>query len=160
MGELQDNSPNDGDVMDFFLEIAMLSQLNHPNIVRFWRGSTEMHAGSRSLLMVTEYIKQGGLTGPSNAPFGMCAGWCTRGLFQRFKVYARCFPSHALKKRWLIERTRKVLELSDIQFSSVLREENKQSHKCEPFFRCVLVPAEVVCLDSCTVMVGRRCPIR
>lgn len=51
--------------MDFFLEIAMLSQLNHPNIVRFWRGSTEMRSGrrgSRSLLMVTEYIKQGGLS--------------------------------------------------------------------------------------------------
>eukprot|EP00434_Breviolum_minutum_P005147 symbB.v1.2.004539.t1/scaffold256.1/size249868/10 len=64
--EMKDNVPNDGDVMDFFLEIAMLSQLNHPNIVRFWRGSTEMRSGkakgSRSLLMVTEYIKQGGLS--------------------------------------------------------------------------------------------------
>ena len=61
---MKDNSraPSDADVVDFLLEIAMLSQLNHPNIVRFWRGSTEMHGGSRSLLMVTEYIKQGGLS--------------------------------------------------------------------------------------------------
>ena len=62
--EMKDSSraPSDADVVDFLLEIAMLSQLNHPNIVRFWRGSTEMHSGSRSLLMVTEYIKQGGLS--------------------------------------------------------------------------------------------------
>ena len=55
-------APSDADVVEFLLEIAMLSQLNHPNVVRFWRGSTEMHSGSRSLLMVTEYIKQGGLS--------------------------------------------------------------------------------------------------
>ncbi|CAE7587994.1 SIS8 [Symbiodinium sp. CCMP2456] len=62
--EMKDSSraPSDADVVEFLLEIAMLSQLNHPNIVRFWRGSTEMHSGSRSLLMVTEYIKQGGLS--------------------------------------------------------------------------------------------------
>ena len=62
--EMKDSSraPSDADVVDFLLEIAMLSQLNHPNIVRFWRGSTEIHAGNRSLLMVTEYIRQGGLS--------------------------------------------------------------------------------------------------
>eukprot|EP00931_Biecheleriopsis_adriatica_P024612 TRINITY_DN1528_c0_g2_i1.p1 TRINITY_DN1528_c0_g2~~TRINITY_DN1528_c0_g2_i1.p1 ORF type:complete len:1000 (-),score=231.79 TRINITY_DN1528_c0_g2_i1:8-3007(-) len=60
--EMKDNSPSDADVVDFLLEIAVLSQLNHPNIVRFWRGSTELRGGSRSLLMVTEYVKQGGLS--------------------------------------------------------------------------------------------------
>ncbi|CAJ1443568.1 unnamed protein product, partial [Effrenium voratum] len=66
--EMKDNSPSHQEaemlplVMDFFLEIAILSQLNHPNIVRFWRGSVELHGQTRSLLMVTEYIKQGGLS--------------------------------------------------------------------------------------------------
>ncbi|CAE8630963.1 unnamed protein product, partial [Polarella glacialis] len=36
--------------------------LNHPNIVRFWRGSTEIRNGTRSLLMVTEFVKQGSLS--------------------------------------------------------------------------------------------------
>jgi len=60
--EIKDTTPTDADVVDFMLEIALLSQLNHPNIVRFWRGCTEIHDGRRSLLMVTEYVKQGGLS--------------------------------------------------------------------------------------------------
>lgn len=60
--EIKDTTPTDADVVDFILEIALLSQLNHPNIVRFWRGCTEVHGGTRSLLMVTEYVKQGGLS--------------------------------------------------------------------------------------------------
>eukprot|EP00927_Polykrikos_kofoidii_P079227 TRINITY_DN76004_c0_g1_i1.p1 TRINITY_DN76004_c0_g1~~TRINITY_DN76004_c0_g1_i1.p1 ORF type:complete len:1072 (-),score=193.61 TRINITY_DN76004_c0_g1_i1:118-3333(-) len=60
--EIKDTTPTDLEVVDFTLEIALLSQLNHPNILRFWRGSIEIHASNRSLLMVTEYVKQGGLS--------------------------------------------------------------------------------------------------
>mmetsp|Transcript_48695 Transcript_48695/g.156448 ORF Transcript_48695/g.156448 Transcript_48695/m.156448 type:complete len:978 (-) Transcript_48695:11-2944(-) len=60
--EIKDATPTDAEVVDFMLEIALLSQLNHPNIVRFWRGCAEIRGGSRSLLMVTEYVKIGGLS--------------------------------------------------------------------------------------------------
>eukprot|EP00811_Abedinium_folium_P001101 NODE_11006_length_1314_cov_4.919966.p1 GENE.NODE_11006_length_1314_cov_4.919966~~NODE_11006_length_1314_cov_4.919966.p1 ORF type:complete len:340 (-),score=113.92 NODE_11006_length_1314_cov_4.919966:293-1264(-) len=60
--EIKDTSPTDATVVDFILEIALLSQLNHPNIMRFWRGSIDSHNGTRSLLMVTEYLKLGGLS--------------------------------------------------------------------------------------------------
>lgn len=60
--EIKDTNPTDAEVVDFMLEIALLSTLNHPNIVRFWRGCSEMRSGGRSLLMVTEYVRQGGLS--------------------------------------------------------------------------------------------------
>jgi len=62
--EIRDSSPTDAEVVDFILEIALLSQLNHPNIVRLWRGSTQIsdRNGSRSLLMVTEYVRTGSLS--------------------------------------------------------------------------------------------------
>lgn len=55
--------PTDYDVLDFVLEIALLSKLSHPNVMRFWRGCAETSAGKRSLLMVTEQIDKGGLSG-------------------------------------------------------------------------------------------------
>lgn len=60
---VKDKDPSDYDVMDFILEIALLSRLNHPNVMRFWRGSVEFINGRRSLLMVTENIVRGGLSG-------------------------------------------------------------------------------------------------
>lgn len=56
-------SPTDYDVLDFILEIALLSKLSHPNVMRFWRGCAEVSNGKRSLLMVTENIDKGGLSG-------------------------------------------------------------------------------------------------
>lgn len=60
--EIKGTTPTDAEVVDFMLEIALLSQLNHPNIVRFWRGCAEIRGGCRSLLMVIEYIRTGGLS--------------------------------------------------------------------------------------------------
>lgn len=60
--EVKETTPTDAEVVDFTLEISLLSQLNHPNVVRFWRGCTEMLGGSRKLLMITEYVRQGGLS--------------------------------------------------------------------------------------------------
>merc|ERR1719210_1029328 len=54
--------PTDYDVLDFVLEIALLSKLSHPNVMRFWRGCAEVTCGKRSLLMVTENIDRGGLS--------------------------------------------------------------------------------------------------
>lgn len=54
--------PTDHDVLDFILEIALLSKLNHPNIMRFWRGCAEISGGRRSLLLVTEFVEKGGLS--------------------------------------------------------------------------------------------------
>lgn len=54
--------PTDYDVLDFVLEIALLSKLSHPNVMRFWRGCAEVSDGKRSLLMVTEHIDKGGLS--------------------------------------------------------------------------------------------------
>eukprot|EP00747_Dinoflagellata_sp_TGD_P220420 gnl/TRDRNA2_/TRDRNA2_92415_c0_seq1.p1 gnl/TRDRNA2_/TRDRNA2_92415_c0~~gnl/TRDRNA2_/TRDRNA2_92415_c0_seq1.p1 ORF type:complete len:800 (-),score=127.90 gnl/TRDRNA2_/TRDRNA2_92415_c0_seq1:73-2472(-) len=73
--ELKDGAPSVGAVLDFVLETSLLSQLNHPNIVRFWRGCfTDVRSGGRrGLLMVTEYVERGGLSsllhgGPGRAP--------------------------------------------------------------------------------------------
>mmetsp|Transcript_20243 Transcript_20243/g.56162 ORF Transcript_20243/g.56162 Transcript_20243/m.56162 type:complete len:676 (+) Transcript_20243:135-2162(+) len=60
---VKDTDPSDYDVMDFVLEIALLSRLNHPNVMRFWRGCVEFNSGKRGLLMVTEHIARGGLSG-------------------------------------------------------------------------------------------------
>lgn len=60
---IKDKNPTDYDVLDFVLEIALLSRLNHPNVMRFWRGCAMLSGGQRSLLMVTEYIERGGLSG-------------------------------------------------------------------------------------------------
>lgn len=59
---IRDKSPTDYDVLDFILEIALLSRLNHPNVMRFWRGCVELKSGKRALLMVTEFISMGGLS--------------------------------------------------------------------------------------------------
>jgi len=57
--EVKDTSPTDGDVCEFVLEISLLSGLSHPNIVRFWRGCVDMRRGSRTLLLVTEFMDRG-----------------------------------------------------------------------------------------------------
>mmetsp|Transcript_93611 Transcript_93611/g.180585 ORF Transcript_93611/g.180585 Transcript_93611/m.180585 type:complete len:627 (+) Transcript_93611:89-1969(+) len=59
---VKDKDPTDYDVMEFILEIALLARLNHPNVMRFWRGTVELSSGQRSLLMVTEFIERGGLS--------------------------------------------------------------------------------------------------
>mmetsp|Transcript_87831 Transcript_87831/g.251613 ORF Transcript_87831/g.251613 Transcript_87831/m.251613 type:complete len:690 (+) Transcript_87831:87-2156(+) len=60
---IKDKDPTDYDVLDFVLEIALLSRLSHPNVMRFWRGCAMLSGGKRSLLMVTEHIDKGGLSG-------------------------------------------------------------------------------------------------
>eukprot|EP00928_Gymnodinium_smaydae_P015596 TRINITY_DN15778_c0_g3_i1.p1 TRINITY_DN15778_c0_g3~~TRINITY_DN15778_c0_g3_i1.p1 ORF type:complete len:685 (-),score=165.69 TRINITY_DN15778_c0_g3_i1:76-2130(-) len=60
---VKDKDPSELNVMDFVLEIALLSRLNHPNVMRFWRGCVEISNGQRTLLMVTENIARGGLSG-------------------------------------------------------------------------------------------------
>mmetsp|Transcript_37618 Transcript_37618/g.70280 ORF Transcript_37618/g.70280 Transcript_37618/m.70280 type:complete len:676 (+) Transcript_37618:178-2205(+) len=60
---VRDKQPTDYDVLNFILEIALLSRLNHPNVMRFWRGCAEFATGGhRNLLMVTEHIEKGGLS--------------------------------------------------------------------------------------------------
>lgn len=54
--------PTDYEVLDFILEIALLARLNHPNVMRFWRGCAEVDDGRRSLLLVTEFVDRGGLS--------------------------------------------------------------------------------------------------
>jgi len=60
--EVQDANPTDGEVCDFVLEISLLSGLSHPNIVRFWRGCVDLRRGSRTLLLVTEWMDCGTLS--------------------------------------------------------------------------------------------------
>lgn len=60
--EVRDTSPTDGEVCNFILEIALLSTLSHPNIVRFWRGCVDLRGGQRTLLLITEWMDQGVLS--------------------------------------------------------------------------------------------------
>lgn len=60
--EVRDTSPTDGEVCNFILEIALLSTLSHPNIVRFWRGCVDLRGGHRTLLLITEWMDRGVLS--------------------------------------------------------------------------------------------------
>mmetsp|Transcript_126588 Transcript_126588/g.405227 ORF Transcript_126588/g.405227 Transcript_126588/m.405227 type:complete len:1035 (+) Transcript_126588:101-3205(+) len=60
--EVRDTSPSDMEVCQFILEISLLSGLSHPNIVRFWRGCVDLRSGSRTLLLVTEWMDRGVLS--------------------------------------------------------------------------------------------------
>ena len=53
---------SDYDVLNFMLEIALLARLNHPNVVRLWRGCVQVEQGVKNLLMVTEIIEKGDLS--------------------------------------------------------------------------------------------------
>lgn len=52
----------DYDVLNFILEIALLARLNHPNVMRLWRGCVQVEDGKQNILMVTEFIEKGDLS--------------------------------------------------------------------------------------------------
>lgn len=61
--EVRDTNPTDDEVCDFILEISLLSGLSHPNIVRFFRGCVDLRGGTRTLLLITEWMDRGVLSG-------------------------------------------------------------------------------------------------
>lgn len=135
---VKDKDPTDYDILDFVLEIAVVSRLSHPNVMRFWRGCADM-MGKRSLLMVTEYIAKGGLSGllhghggpAMSTPFTLPQSiWMSLGMARGMQYLHGCKVLHLdLKSPNVLVESNWMPKLCDFGLAKISQKETEAGYQ-------------------------------